>query len=87
MEWEEAFLVAWGGEMPQQPAKYYRRKAARARQMADGVTTRAMKTRLLDEAFHYDELAATADRFAKAQGFEARSIEMTLDRPNGPVRC
>jgi hypothetical protein len=87
MEWEEALLVAWGGEMPQQPAKYYRRKAARARQMADGVTTRAMKTRLLDEAFHYDELAATADRFAKAQGFEAQSIEMTLDRPNGPVRC
>ena len=69
MEWEEALLVAWGGEMPQQPAKYYRRKAARARQMADVVTTRAMKTRLLDEAFHYDELAATADRFAKAQGF------------------
>jgi hypothetical protein len=55
--------------MPQQPAKYYRRKAARARQMADVVTTRAMKTRLLDGAFHYDELAATADRFAKAQGF------------------
>jgi hypothetical protein len=51
--------------------------------MADGVTTRAMKTRLLDEAFHYDGLAATADRvcessmlFAKAQCFEAQSIEM-----------
>jgi hypothetical protein len=76
MEWEEALLVAWGGQMPQQPAKYYRRKAARARQMADVVTTRAMKTRLLDEAFHYDELAATADRFAKATGFETQSIEM-----------
>jgi hypothetical protein len=76
MEWEEALLIAWGGEMPQQPANYYRQKAARARQMADGVTTRAMKTRLLDEAFHCDELAATADRLAKPQGFETQSIEM-----------
>jgi hypothetical protein len=41
--------------------------------MADGVTTRAMKTRLLDEAFHYDALAATADRIAKAQGFDSRN--------------
>ena len=76
MEWEEALLIAWGEEMPQQPAKYYRQKAARARQMADGVTTRAMKTRLLDEAFHCEELAATADRLAKPQGFETQSIEM-----------
>ena len=76
MEWEEALLVAWGGEMPQQPAKYYRRKAARARQMADGDTTRAMKTRLFDEAVHYDEPSATADRFAKAKCFEAQSTEM-----------
>ena len=70
MEWEEALLTAWGGEIPQQPAAYYRRKAARSRQMADGVTTRAMKTLLFHEAFHYDELAAAADRFAKAQGVE-----------------
>ena len=49
MEWEDALLRAWGGEIPQ-PATYYRRKAARARQVAEGVTTRAMKARLLDEA-------------------------------------
>jgi hypothetical protein len=76
MEWEEALLTASGGEIPQQPAAYYRRKASRARQMADGVTTRAMKTLLLDQAFHYDELAAAADRFAKAPGFETQSSEM-----------
>jgi hypothetical protein len=29
--------------------------------MAEGVTTRAMKARLLDDAAHYDELAAKAD--------------------------
>ena len=76
MEWEEALLIAWGGEMPQRPATYYRRKAARARQMAEGVATRLMRTRLLDEASHYDELAGTADRLAKASGFETQSIEM-----------
>jgi hypothetical protein len=47
MEWEDALLKAWGGEIPPQPATYYRRKAARARQVAEGVTTRAMKARLL----------------------------------------
>jgi hypothetical protein len=61
MEWEEALLEAWGGEIPQ-PASYFRRKAARARQIAEGVTTRAVKERLLDEAVHYDQLAADADR-------------------------
>ena len=57
-------LVAWGGELPPHPATYYRRQAARARQMAEGVTTRAMKARLLDEAIHCDQLAADADRRA-----------------------
>jgi len=65
MEWEEALLRAWGGDIPPQPAIYYRRKAARARQVAEGVTTRAMKARLLDEAIHCDQLAADADRGAK----------------------
>ena len=60
MEWEEALLAAWGEEIPQ-PASYYRSKAARARQIAEGVTTRAMKARLLDEAVHCDRLAADAD--------------------------
>jgi hypothetical protein len=64
MEWEEALLVAWGGEIPLHPAAYYRRQAARARRIAEGVTNRAMKARLLDEADQYDELAAKADRTA-----------------------
>ena len=65
MEWEEALLRAWGGDIPPRPAIYYRRKAARARQVAEGVTTRAMKARLLDEAIHCDQLAADADRGAR----------------------
>jgi len=44
-----------------QPADYYRRKAARARQVAEGVTTRAVKARLLDLAVEYDRLADGAD--------------------------
>ena len=62
IEWEEALLRAWGGEIPPQSAAYYRRKAAQARQIAEGVTTQAMKARLLDEAVHCDQLAANADR-------------------------
>ena len=61
MEWEEALVGAWGGEVSPHSAAYYRRKAARARQIAEGVTTRAMKARLLDEAVHCDRLAADAD--------------------------
>jgi hypothetical protein len=62
MEWEEALLMAWGGEMPPHPASYYRRQAARVRRVAEGATTQAVKARLLDDAGHYDELAAKADR-------------------------
>jgi hypothetical protein len=62
MEWEEALLEAWSGEKPPRSAAYYRRKAAQARQIAEGVTTWAMKARLLDEAVHCDQLAADADR-------------------------
>jgi hypothetical protein len=62
MEWEEALLMAWGGETLPHAAAYYRRQASRARQIAEGVTTRAMKARLLEEAAPYDELAAKADR-------------------------
>src|SRR5215471_21549926 len=65
MEWEEALLTAWGEEIPPYPPAYYRRRAARARQIAEGVTTRAMKARLLDEAVHWDQLAADADREAR----------------------
>jgi hypothetical protein len=62
MEWEEALLMAWGGEMPPPPAAYYRRQAARARRVAKGATTQAVKVRRLDDAGRYDELAAKADR-------------------------
>ena len=63
MEWEEALLRAWDEEIPQS-ATYYRRRAARARQIAEGVTTQAIKARLLNEAVQCDELAADADRAA-----------------------
>ena len=66
MEWEEALLTARGGDMPTQPATlYYRRQAAQARHIAEGVMTQAVKERLLDDAVHYDELAANADRVAE----------------------
>ena len=44
-------------DLPPQPAEYYRRKAARARQVAEGVTTRAIKARLLELALEYEKLA------------------------------
>ena len=64
---EEALLTAWGGEIPPHAAAYYRRQAARARRVAEGATPKAEKARLLDDADHYDELAAKAD----AAGAEA----------------
>jgi len=65
MDWEEVLLGAWGGGIPLQSAAYCRRKAARARQIAEGLTTRAIKARLLDEAVRWDQLAADADREAR----------------------
>jgi hypothetical protein len=65
MEWEEALLKARGGASPSHPSDYYRRKASHVRQVADEVTTRAVKLRLLNEAAQYDELAADADRVAE----------------------
>ena len=61
MDWEDALPVARGGEISSHPATYYRRQAARAREIAKGVTTRAIKSRLLDEALHLDELAGKAE--------------------------
>jgi hypothetical protein len=44
-----------------QPAEYYRRKAAEARRAAEDVTTAPIRTRLLDMARQFDQLAdATA---------------------------
>src|SRR5262249_37802317 len=61
MEWEEGLRMIWGGEIPPYPAAYYRRQAARAREIAEEVTTRTIKARLLNDAVHFDQLAATAD--------------------------
>jgi hypothetical protein len=55
--------------MPYEPASYCRRRASRARQLVDGITTQALKIRLLEEAMHYDELAKAADRIAADVGF------------------
>ena len=56
-----------------QPADYYRRKAARARQVAEGVTTRAVKARLLDLALEYDRLAVGADSATRPpEGFSGQ---------------
>ena len=65
MEWEEALLRVWEEGVTPQSAAYYRRNAVRARQVAEEVTTRAMKARPLDEAVHCDQLAAAAERMAE----------------------
>jgi hypothetical protein len=70
MEWEEALLGSWGAKIPAHPPAYYRRKAARSRQVAEEVTTGPIKARLLDEAVHCDQLAVDADRLAE----EARGV-------------
>jgi hypothetical protein len=49
-------------DLPPEPAEYYRRKAARARQVAAGATTRAIKARLLELALEYDRLADGSDK-------------------------
>jgi hypothetical protein len=69
MEWEEALLRAWG-ENPSSSSSYYRQKAARVREIAGEATTRAVKTRLLDDACHFDEIARTMDPRPIAGGGE-----------------
>jgi hypothetical protein len=64
MDWEEALLRAWGAETTPQAAAYHRRRAARARQIAEGVTPGATKVRLLDEAVCCDQLAADVESVA-----------------------
>src|SRR5262245_29553310 len=60
MDRQDALLVARRGEISSHPAAYYRRQAARAREIAKDVTTPAMRSRLLDEAHHFDGLAEKA---------------------------
>ena len=71
MECEQSLLMAPRDEMPYEPASYYRWKAARARQLVDGITTQALKRRLLEEAMHYDELAKAADRIGRRCRFSS----------------
>jgi hypothetical protein len=54
----------WADLTPQ-PADYYRRKAAQTLQAAEGLTTQAIKARLLDQALDYDRLADQAERPAE----------------------
>jgi hypothetical protein len=57
-------------DLSPQPADYYRRKAAQVRQAAEGVTTRAVKARLLDQALEFDRLANEAEQVgAEAPAF------------------
>ena len=59
MDGEEALLLSWGDASVQ--ANQYRHKAVRARQMAEGVTTGAVRTRLLANARRFDEIADSVD--------------------------
>jgi hypothetical protein len=49
-------------DTPSLPARYYRQKAAEARQAAEEATTRAIKERLHGSARDFDKLADAADR-------------------------
>src|SRR3954451_11037202 len=64
MDWEEALLRSWGSQAALEPAVQFRRKAVRARQMAEGVTTWAVKVRvkvrLLEGATRFEQLADNA---------------------------
>ena len=66
MDWEEALLRSWGTQAAPEPAVQFRRKAVRARQMAEGVTTRAMKVQLLEVATRFEQLADNANAAAES---------------------
>jgi hypothetical protein len=57
---------------PPLPADYYRRKAAEAHKAAEGVTTRAIKARLLDLARDFDRLADAAESATEPSPQSAR---------------
>jgi hypothetical protein len=62
MDWEEALLRWRGAETGAETAMHFRQKAARAREMAEEATTRAVKTRLLDDARSFDRFAENVDK-------------------------
>ena len=75
MEWEEALLGSWGAEIPPHPPAYYRRKATRARQLTEELTSETVRAQLLAEALHCDQLAADAEHLADAHlGFREGDI-------------
>ena len=47
--------------LPPRPAEYYRRHAARVRQLASEATTTAVKEHLREVALQYERLAERAD--------------------------
>jgi hypothetical protein len=51
--------------VPSLAADYYRKLAARVRELAAGTTTPALKEHLYDVARQYDALADRADEFAR----------------------
>ena len=51
--------------VPSLAADYYRKHAARVRDLAAGTTTPALKEHLHDVARQYDALADRADEFAR----------------------
>jgi len=69
-------------------ARYYRQKAAEARQVAEEATTRAIKERLHGSARNFDKLAAAADRAEQTANPPARVIPTRRwnDPPNASSR-
>ena len=67
-------LMDQPADPPPQPAEYYRRKAAEARQTAEGATTRAVKDRLHGLACDFDRLADAADNAEQAADAPPRVI-------------
>jgi hypothetical protein len=64
MRWNgrKHFLRLEAGRYRRTPRPIIGGRQLRARRVAEGATTEAEKARLLDDADHYDELAANADR-------------------------
>ncbi len=54
---------------PPRPAEYYRRHAARVRQLSEEATTSAIKEHLREIALEYERLAERVDRDAPPTAF------------------
>jgi hypothetical protein len=69
MEWEEVLLIAWGGALTATPSGLLSAPSNASPADRRRVKTGVMKARLLDDAAHYEELAAKADRIEGATDF------------------